>query len=75
MKDLTNYINIDNLQNPKIVYEYAVRLDEKTMIELLSAKAIFIDGNYFNVPEQQILKCLIMQEYGETILQLELIKK
>lgn len=73
MYDLTNYVEIQEpiKTNTKTILTAYFRLDKKTMISLLSAEKIFVNGNYYKVPEQKILHCLINRKYGETKLELE----
>ena len=71
--DLTNYVEI---QDPikiitKTILTAYFRLDKKTMISLLSAEKIYVNGYYYKVPEHTILYCLINQKYGDTKLELE----
>ena len=71
--DLTNYVEI---QDPikisiKTILTAYFRLDKKTMISLLSAEKIYVNGDYYKVPEHIILHCLVNQKYGDTKLELE----
>jgi len=69
--DLTDNIE---LQETKIVLECSVRLDKKTMLNALLSDAICINGEYYKVPGDTLLECLINRKYGETILRLEKIE-
>lgn len=71
--DLTNYLEIlDPIKiSTKTTLTAYFRLDKKTFISLLSVEKICINGNYYKVPEQTILHCLINNKYGDTKLELE----
>ena len=71
--DLTNYVEIQDpikISTKTILTAY-FRLDKKTMISLLSVEKIYVNGDYYKVPEHKILHCLINKEYGDTKLELE----
>jgi len=74
--NLTNHIEIQDPINigTKTILTAYFKLDKETMISLLSAERIVVNGNYYKVPEHDILLCLINQKYGETKLELEQIK-
>jgi ATP sulfurylase len=73
MIDLTNHVEIQDpikISTKTILTAY-FRLDKKTMVSLLSAEKIYVNGDYYKVPEHTILHCLINQKYGDTKLELE----
>jgi len=73
MIDLTNHVEIQDpikISTKTILTAY-FRLDKKTMISLLSAEKIYVNGDYYKVPEHTILHCLINQKYGDTKFELE----
>lgn len=70
MMDLTKYQESAKTKTI-IVTECTVRMDKKSMLEALLSSCIKINGGYFEVPEKQLLMCLINEEYGETTLKLK----
>jgi len=71
MIDLTFHQESGTRNETRTIYFITVRLDKATMIDCLKSDKIFINGLYFKVPEEQILKLLLKKEYGETRLELE----
>lgn len=71
MIDLTYHQEICSEYEKRIIMSIVVRLDKKTMIDILGSDKVFINGMYFKVPENQILNLLLNRQYGETKLELE----
>jgi hypothetical protein len=69
--DLTNYLEIQQPAKLKTILTCHVRLDKKSMLEALSSEAVFINGKYYKVPEEELLDCLINKRFGQTKLNLE----
>jgi hypothetical protein len=69
--DLENYIENQEPIELKTICTVTVRLDKNTMIILLQQDYIFIQGNYYKVPERFLLQCLLNKTFGETKLELE----
>ena len=68
--DLTNYREIQEKLEKRIVLSAYFRLDKKTMIQMLSCDKILVNGEYYEVPEYHLLHLLINKKYGETKLDL-----
>ncbi|WP_312750546.1 hypothetical protein [Epilithonimonas hominis] len=70
--DLTNNWESWKTQfSKKTILTAEFRLDKRTMVNLLSADVIFFAGNKYKVPEKQILRLLLNEQYGSTVLDLE----
>tara|TARA_R110002096_G_C14391316_1_gene706557 strand:+ start:155 stop:379 length:225 start_codon:yes stop_codon:yes gene_type:complete len=74
MMDLTNFRETQEPTKIRTILTCYVRLDKNTMLNALQSDSIFIDGQHFKVPENTLLMCLINKKFGETKLELELIK-
>lgn len=71
MIDLTNYRELQEPINTRTILTCHLRLDKNTMLNTLQSDSICINGEYFKVPEQTLLECLINMRYGGTRLELE----
>jgi hypothetical protein len=71
MIDLTNYFEIQEPTKTRIIMTCYLRLDKKSMLEMLMHEKIFINGKYYKVPERTLLQCLLNKRFGETRLDLE----
>jgi hypothetical protein len=71
MIDLTNYIEIQEDIEIKTIITCSLRLDKNTMIEALKNDCIYINGDYFKIPEKDLLNCLTNNIYGEIRIELE----
>ena len=71
MIDLTNYREIQEPIKTRTILSCSIRLDKKTMLNVLQSDSIFINGDCYKVPEHILLECLINKKYGEIKLDLE----
>lgn len=71
MINLTNYVEANVPSKTRTILTCYVRLDKKTMLNILQSDGIYINGENFKVPEHKILSCLINGDFGETKLELE----
>jgi hypothetical protein len=69
--DFTEYRETTEPSKYKTIFSCYVRLDKKAMINTLQSDYVFINGEYFKVPEQTLLECLINERFGEIKLDLE----
>ncbi len=72
--DLTSYIELQKPKKTRTILICYFRLDKKAMLNALQSDSIFLDGEYFKVPEQTLLECLINRRFGETRIELEKIE-
>jgi hypothetical protein len=73
MLDLSNHLEIQEKVKIKTTLTACFRLDKKTMLDILKSNKLYINGNYYKVPEDAILNCLVSKKYGQTKLELEII--
>jgi hypothetical protein len=71
MIDLTNYREIQDPIKTRTILTCVIRLDKKTMLNVLQSSGIYINGDYYKVPEHTLLECLINKKYGPIKLDLE----
>ena len=71
MIDLTKYLEIQVPAKTRTIMTCCVRLDKKSMLEVLMHEQIFINGKFYKVPERTLLECLLNKRFGETRLDLE----
>jgi|TARA_R110000851_G_scaffold138587_1_gene275283 hypothetical protein len=71
MIDLTDYREMQLPTETKTIMTCGLRLDKKAMLNALLSDSIYINGEYFKVPERALLECLIDKRYGEIKLELE----
>jgi len=69
--DLTNYRESQEPIKYKTILTCYVRLDKKSMLKVLQSDSVFINGEFFKVPETTLLECLIQKRFGEIKLDLE----
>ena len=71
MIDLTNFVELQMPITKRVFFTYYIKLDKKTMLNILQNDIIYIDGTYFKIPLKTLLKCLMNNKYGKTKLVLE----
>lgn len=74
MSDAINLNGFEEQEIPftiKTVLTCTVRLDRKTILETLHCRSIYLDGHYYQIPEQKLIECLRLKQFGETHLELE----
>ena len=54
----SDYIDQQEPQTTRTILSCTVRLDRKSMLDLLNAETIKIHQHYYKVPENKILICL-----------------
>ena len=74
MINLTDNLRIDIEPVTKTILYCTLKLSKKEMIQALSHEAIFINDKYYKVPEKSLLHYLTNKQFGDTYLELELIK-
>lgn len=74
MNQLTFKVAGDPESVLKTILYCKIHLTKSEMIEALGKESVFIHDNYYKVPEQTLLHCLINGQFGETNLELEMIK-
>lgn len=74
--DFSDYVERQEPQTTVILHTMAIRLDRKSMIELLSCERVVLDGLEFEIPPVTIRhlgNCLAGKIYGQTAVTLKLI--
>lgn len=59
----------------KTILYCTLNLTKEEMIDALRHESILIHDRYYKVPERMLLHCLINEQFGDTNLELELIKE
>lgn len=68
MKDLTDY---QESGETRTILSCGIRLDKKTMLEILAHDHVSVNGVLYKVPERVLLDCLINKRFGSIKLELE----
>jgi hypothetical protein len=68
--DLTGYV--DRYIDKKVTYTLTceIRLDKKTILNILQYDTIELNGIYYEVPEAFLLSCLVNKRFGPTVIEL-----
>lgn len=69
--NLSDYLELQEPRKTKIIMTCYVRLDKKTILEILLCEKILISGKFYKIPETKLLNCLYERRFGETKLELE----
>lgn len=68
MMDLSYHREIQEKASEKVIMSCTVKLDKKTILEVLGSELIFIDGKYYEVPEKQLISILLNGSYGSNFI-------
>lgn len=69
--NLSDYLELQESIETKIIITCCVRLDKRTILEILLHENVLINGKYYKVPETKLLNCLYKRRFGETKLDFE----
>lgn len=75
MIELTNHVETQEPMLNKTILSCFVRLDKKTVLEILNNDYITIHGKKYEIPETKLLHLLLNRRFGETALDLVEIKQ
>jgi hypothetical protein len=68
--DLINYIDRCIDKEVRYILTCEIRLDKKTILEILQCDIITLNGIYYEVPEKFLLSCLVNKNFGNTLIEL-----
>ena len=72
--EMKDYIEAYHKPTTRVIYTCCLRLDKKTILEMLKGDFISLDGELFRTPERKLIECLANREFGPTTLELEKVK-
>jgi hypothetical protein len=64
MIDYTDYIDLYEGQERKIIMTCTIRLDKETILDALRYDTMFIDGYTYKTPKKTLINCLELEKYG-----------
>jgi hypothetical protein len=68
--NLTNYIDRFIDKEVRYILTCGIRLDKKTILEILQCDIITLNGIHYEVPEAFLLSCLVNKRFGPTVIEL-----
>ncbi len=71
MIDFTDYIDLYDGQEKKVIMTCTVRLDKNTVLNALRHDSIFIDGFEYKTPKRTLINCLELDKYGSVKMSFE----
>lgn len=72
--NFNDFRTIDSPNYTKTILTVEVNLTRDEILQTLQKEFIFINGNYYIVPEHKLIGCLLNRQYFNIILDLEQIK-
>jgi hypothetical protein len=68
--NLTNYIDRCIDKEVRYILTCEIRLDKKTILEILQCDIITLNGIHYEVPEAFLLSCLVNKRFGPNVIEL-----